>query len=259
MKIVYTDLDGTLLDHKTYSFQPAKPALDLIKKKKIPLVFCTSKTRAEIEYWRKKIKNTHPFISENGGGVFVPKNYFNFLFNFDRENDDYFIVEFGEKISVLKDVISDLQKKFDIISFLDMCDEEIFDATGLDSDQIKLAKQREYVLPFVIKNKKDEKQIIKEIKKNGLNVTVGGRFYHLMGDNSKGHAVCFLTNLFKKEFSNVSTLGFGDSKNDFSMLENVDRGFLVKKYDNGYASDVFFHAEGVGPVGWNKTVLKQLK
>ena len=31
--LVFTDLDGTLLDHKTYSFAKAKPALAMIKEK----------------------------------------------------------------------------------------------------------------------------------------------------------------------------------------------------------------------------------
>jgi len=34
--------------------------------------------RKEIEYYRKKLDNNHPFISENGGGIFIPKGYFPF-------------------------------------------------------------------------------------------------------------------------------------------------------------------------------------
>jgi mannosyl-3-phosphoglycerate phosphatase len=74
--IVFTDLDGTLLDYRNYSFEKALPALELIKQKNIPLVICSSKTRSEIEYYRKKLSNDHPFISENGGGIFIPKDYF---------------------------------------------------------------------------------------------------------------------------------------------------------------------------------------
>ncbi|MBI5025340.1 MAG: HAD-IIB family hydrolase [Nitrospirae bacterium] len=76
--IIFTDLDGTLLDYHTYSFEKAGPAIELLKKKDIPLVICSSKTRAEIEYYRKKLGNHHPFISENGGGIFIPKDYFKF-------------------------------------------------------------------------------------------------------------------------------------------------------------------------------------
>jgi mannosyl-3-phosphoglycerate phosphatase len=259
MKIIYTDLDGTFLDHDTYSYENAKPGLNLIKKRKIPLVFCTSKTRSEIEYWRDKINNNHPFISENGGGIFIPKKYFNLVFKYDAENNDYFIVEFGEDIKILKQVLNEIKKEFDIISFLEMSDEKIYELAGLNSEQIKLAKKREYVLPFTIKNKNDEKKILQKIKGKKLNVTVGGRFYHLMGSNSKGRAVRYLTNLYKKEYSKVYTVGIGDSENDFSMLKHVDKGFLVQKQNNGYASDDFYHAEGRGPIGWNNVILNEIK
>ena len=53
--IIFTDLDGTLLDFR-YSYKEAVPALNLIRKKNIPLIICSSKTRAEIE----KCRNLYP-------------------------------------------------------------------------------------------------------------------------------------------------------------------------------------------------------
>ena len=67
--VVFSDLDGTLLDHYTYSFEDARPALGRLRAAGVPLVLCTSKTRAEIAPLRDALRNTHPFISENGGAV----------------------------------------------------------------------------------------------------------------------------------------------------------------------------------------------
>ena len=74
--LVITDLDGTLLDSETYSFDEALPAIRHIQTHNIPLILCSSKTRAEIETYRKQLDNGHPFISENGGGIFIPHGYF---------------------------------------------------------------------------------------------------------------------------------------------------------------------------------------
>ena len=90
-QIIFTDLDGTLLDKK-YSYSPANQALKLVKKQKIPIIICTSKTRAEIEYYRKKLRNKDPFISENGGAVFVPKKYFDFKFK-SKSKGKYDVIE----------------------------------------------------------------------------------------------------------------------------------------------------------------------
>ena len=76
--LVVSDLDGTLLDHTTYAFDAARAALERLRDARVPLVLCTSKTRAEVEPIRAALRNAHPFIVENGGGVFVPLGYFPF-------------------------------------------------------------------------------------------------------------------------------------------------------------------------------------
>ena len=77
--LIFTDLDGTLLDADNYSFEEALPALEKIKKRKIPLILCSSKTKAELELYQKKLKIKSPFISENGGAIFIPPAYFNMV------------------------------------------------------------------------------------------------------------------------------------------------------------------------------------
>ncbi|SFM62102.1 HAD hydrolase family protein [Methanolobus profundi] len=61
--IVFTDQDGTLVDHDTDSYEAALPAIGMLKEKGIPLVFCTSKTKAEIEVYVDELDTGHPFIS----------------------------------------------------------------------------------------------------------------------------------------------------------------------------------------------------
>ncbi|MGH7828798.1 MAG: HAD hydrolase family protein, partial [Candidatus Binatia bacterium] len=46
--IIITDLDGTLLDESTYSFQASLPAIQRVTSQGIPLILCSSKTRSEI-------------------------------------------------------------------------------------------------------------------------------------------------------------------------------------------------------------------
>src|SRR4030067_2997947 len=93
--VIFTDLDGCLLDSKPYSFEPAQAALRLIKQKKIPLVLVSSKTRVEMEEYRRRLKNDHPFVSENGGAIFIPKDYFSFQFSIEKKSGKYFVLELG--------------------------------------------------------------------------------------------------------------------------------------------------------------------
>ncbi len=256
MKIIFTDLDGTLLDNN-YSFKKAIPALKLSKKN--PLIICTSKTRAEIEYYRKKLKNKHPFIPENGGAIFIPKGYFNFKFKYDKKIKNYFIIRLGVEYKKLVNVMKKIKKKYNVIGFNDMSFKEVAKDTGLSLNQAKLAKKREFDEAFKIKKKKDEKKIFRTIKKYNLNYTKGGRYCHLMGKNNKGKAVKILSNLLKKKFKKIKTIGIGDSENDFEMLDNTDISYLVQRPNGSYASEKYKKAKGIGPLGWNNAVKEVLQ
>ncbi len=257
-KIIFTDLDGTLLDHENYSYDAVKPTLKKLKKEDIPVVICTSKTRAEIEVFRKEIDNYHPFLSENGGGVFIPKDYFDFDFKYDKEDENYFIVVLGASLGKLVETLDLIKKHYEIDSFLDMTAEEISADSNLDVKRARLAKKREFDIPFKIKNYNSEDKIFKIIRENNLSYSKGGRYYHLMGNNNKGDAIDFLTKLYKKKYDEVFTIGIGDSNNDFSMLNSVDRGYLVMKKDETYASSDFNPAGEIGPKGWSRVVEKEL-
>lgn len=68
--IVFTDLDGTLLDHDSYSPEPARPALERLAMAGIPLILASSKTAAEIDLLRRQIGcEGCPAIVENGAGI----------------------------------------------------------------------------------------------------------------------------------------------------------------------------------------------
>ena len=67
--IIFTDLDGSLLNHEDYSFREALPALARIRRSAIPLIFVTSKTRGEVEILQQEMCIREPFIVENGGGI----------------------------------------------------------------------------------------------------------------------------------------------------------------------------------------------
>ncbi len=254
--LIYSDLDGTLLDER-YSFTDALPALDEIKKRKIPLVFCTSKTRAEIEFFMNRMDLDEPFISENGGAVFIPEGYFHDI-NFDRIVDGYCIIELGTAYEVIRKILREIQSDSgcSIRGFGDMTVEEVMDNTGLDREMASLSKKREYDEPFVLEG--DEGKVLELIEEKGLRHTRGGLFYHALGDNDKGRAVGILTEIFRVNGFSGETVGLGDSFNDFPLLGNVDVPVLVRGRGGNFPdfeAENLIKTDGVGPVGWSEAVL----
>ncbi|MCI0354217.1 MAG: HAD-IIB family hydrolase, partial [Acidobacteria bacterium] len=94
--VLFTDLDGTLLDPGSYSWKPAQEALAELAHRQVPLVFCSSKTIAEVEALRRELLNSHPFVTENGGGVFVPKQYFDVRIPQGFPRGDYLCLELAQ-------------------------------------------------------------------------------------------------------------------------------------------------------------------
>ena len=72
--LVFSDLDGCLLDHFSYSYQAARPPLN--KLSAIPQIITASKTLAEIAELSAELELVSRFIVENGAGGIMPANYF---------------------------------------------------------------------------------------------------------------------------------------------------------------------------------------
>jgi mannosyl-3-phosphoglycerate phosphatase len=259
--VIFSDLDGTLLDKYSYSYDDAREALDLLMSKRIPLVFCSAKTRAEQDVYRNELGITDPFIVENGGAIFVPKDYFEFKFKSHRSRDSYDLIELGIPYHEIRRLLIEVRKKGNCCfkGFGDMGVEEVAEITGLDVNLARLAKQREYDETLIFDMaEKEVKSCIKTIKREtGLSCVQGGRFYDAMGPNDKGKAVSIITNLFRKKWGKVKTIGIGDSCNDFPMLNKVDFPILVQKPDKKWEeteSKSIHRIEGIGPVGWKNAI-----
>jgi len=263
--LVFTDLDGTLLDSDTYSYKSALPALKLIKNKKIPLIFCSSKTKSEIEMYRKRIGNDDPFISENGGGIYIPRDYFSHDVEPAKSANGYEIIELGTSYKKIVKVLNSIKKDsaLRIKGFSEMSVTEVSQYTGLDRRLAKLSKRRHFDEPFLIfGNDKESIYVTTEIIRRGYNHTQGGIFHHIMGKNDKGKAVKILIRIFKKKHPKLLSVALGDSFNDLPMFEVVDRPILLKNPDGEYDSRIklsnMIFADGVGPKGWNQAVLALL-
>ncbi len=264
--VIFTDLDGTFLDRNTYSFEPAEPALRIIQQKGIPLILSSSKTRAEIEFYRRKLENSHPFISENGGAVFIPKDYFSFPFAYDRETDWFFALELGIFYPHVIEILESIKKETGIFikGFSAMTEKEISSLCRLDIKEAELAKKREYDEPFIIEGGEKEVELVKEkIKEKGLNYVWGGKFHHLLGKNDKGRAVEILKKLYENEFFSIATVGIGDSPNDLPMLLAVDHPIFLGENGGLYAETLrsiqnLITTNGTGPEAWNQAILNKI-
>lgn len=259
--VIFTDLDGTLLRDDDYSYDEALPALTLINARNIPLILTSSKTRNEIELYRKRLGNNDPFISENGGGVFIPEGYFKKLPDHVPSQNGYRVINIGKKYPELRGGIESLRGMgCNLKGFGDMTAAEVAAETGLSNEEAMLAKERDFDEPFILEGDTREAELKDAVSSIGFKYTVGGKFFHLTGDNDKGRAVKILTDLYKADIEDLMTIALGDSPNDLPMLEAVDTPVIVQKPEGGYDERIVLpnlvKAESIGPAGWCSAVEK---
>jgi mannosyl-3-phosphoglycerate phosphatase len=259
--VVFSDLDGTLLDHATYSFEAARPALEALTFRRVPLVFCSSKTRAEIEALRRAFGNRDPFVSENGGAIFIPRGYFPFEIPDARDLAGYSVVELGTRYETLREAFLRMRAEGNIPmrGFGDMNTDEIARLCGYSQEQAEPARRREYDEPFILNDPSSEDTVRRMAADAGLRIDRGGRFFHLTGPSDKGRAIRMLIEWFVRDRGPTTTVGIGDSLNDLPMLRVVDVPVLVARpggvHDSAVRFDGLVFEKGVGPEGWRAAVL----
>ncbi|GAB4178967.1 MAG: mannosyl-3-phosphoglycerate phosphatase-related protein [Calditrichia bacterium] len=249
--IVFTDLDGTLLDLNTYSWQPALPALEGLKKRRIPVVPVSSKTIDEILQITRQLQLSESLIAENGSVI---------LHKGEK-------VTLGKTVDELLPVFETLGHHFPIKGFHQLSLEDIINLTGLSADEAKLAQKREFSIPFILTTDSPEESMIgnleKQITSYGCRLRRGGRFYHLLGDTDKGHAIRKYLEIWRKErdIDSIITFGLGDAPNDLDMFYVVDYPIQVEKPGGGYhplphAPSSLIQISGEGPSGWLRAYQK---
>lgn len=273
--LVVSDLDGTLLDHHSYSWQAAAAALAAIERHNIPLVFNTSKTWAETRILQQRMGVRQPCIVENGAGVMIPADYFSPTPADTQAMDGRQLKVFGTPYADIRAVIADLRREhgFRCVGFGDMSTAEVAGHTGLQAQDAARARQRLFSEPLLWRDSEPRLgDFIDAVRARGLHFTRGGRFIHIMGASDKGRAMLWLAQQYAPPRPRVMALG--DGENDIPMLAAADLAVVVRSPTHGpptWPEDCspakdstaggrkpLITAE-IGPAGWNSAVLAAIE
>jgi mannosyl-3-phosphoglycerate phosphatase len=263
--LVVTDLDGCLLDEATYSPLAAAPALDSLRTHGVPLVLASSKTRSEVAALVPTIGPVAASIVENGGAVVQPVDSILARVPGSRPDGSEWLLELGVErgklVAALDEIATELG--IGIRGFASMTADQIAARTGLTPATAALAAVRAYDEPFSLDEARELPEVVRAAAARGLRVTAGGRFHHLTGDSDKGRALRILLAASEQAGERFITVGLGDSPNDRSLLQSVDRPIVIPRPDGAAHPELTSLpraaiAPAPGPRGWNAAVLEIL-
>ncbi|ROR11403.1 mannosyl-3-phosphoglycerate phosphatase-related protein [Erwinia sp. JUb26] len=252
--MIVTDLDGSLLDHHTYSWQPARQWLMRLKEHHIPLVICSSKTAAEIVPLQQELGfGGSPFISENGAVVRYG----------DAQAEQTAQFSSQDSAAICHTLLRLRQHDgFKFTGFADVSEKEIAEWTGLTPALAARAKMREASESLIWRDSREQFDLFRErLDEAGLTLVQGGRFWHVMSKGSgKGAALRWLLEHYPSPTAQPGqrplTIGLGDGPNDAPMLDSVDYAVVIHGYSKNPVlleradKQHIYRSAARGPEGW---------
>lgn len=255
--VIFTDLDGTLLDHDSYDWSPAIPALSQLREHRIPLILNSSKTAPEIEHLRTELGNDHPYIVENGAAVIVPPNCF--------EPAEREVKTFGaSRARVLAVLKACRAQGLRFRGFADMTVDEVVSCTGLAPESAAQAMDRLATEPLLWEDSETALAAFQQrLAEHNLQLRRGGRFFHAMGCFDKADGLRWLMHRYRQHSTTeLRSVALGDSPNDWQMLAAADIAVVIRSAcpasDLPDADQSFIYSNHRGPTGWNECVQRIL-
>ncbi len=256
--LIFTDLDGTLLEHDSYSFDAARPALTRASNAGVPVIAATSKTAAEVCDIVRAMELHAPAIIENGGGIWFPDSV--------AEQFPAAVIEPGPTYQQILARMAAFDQKWQgyFIGFSAMSLDDVMKHTGLERRAAEKAKQRQYSEPGLWTGRDDELAAFSQaVDDAGLQLLQGGRFFHISGRANKATQMQRLEAAYERLWPGklIRTAALGDAPNDMEMIETADYGFIIANPNGKHIPELQGEGRGrivrvseTGPTGWNNAV-----
>lgn len=264
--LVFTDLDGTLLDHDSYSAGAALDALRKLEAHGVPVIMNTSKTFAETLEYQALLQAPAPFIAENGGVICVPED-FPVAVEGDRQERGYRLLiqppGIEAVVAGVQRIGAGLGLRFSTFHERDAA--WVACQTGLDRHHADLARRRLGSLALLWDDTGEKLASFQEaLASEGLGLLRGGRFHHVVGCWDKASSMQQVVSLYASlGWSGIQCIALGDSPNDETMLAAADVAVAVRDHRGqhlslaGHPHPVFTLCSG--PAGWSEAVTMLLR
>lgn len=244
--LVFSDLDGTLLDHNTYGWDAAKPALARLAHINAPLILATSKTAAETQILQRRFGlDAYPAIVENGAGLCDPPQ------KQEQKDTDYQRIR-----DVLAQMPHNLRERFQ--GFGDMDTPTVADFTGLSAEDALRARTRMFSEPGLWHGSQtDRASFVDYLADYGISARAGGRFLTLSFGATKRDRMAQIIATYTPQH----TIALGDAPNDIEMICAADLGVIIANPHHpplpaldGEETGRIIRTEIAGPAGWNAAI-----
>jgi mannosyl-3-phosphoglycerate phosphatase len=223
--VLFADPD-ILRGGRQASLAETREALDGLADRGVAVVLWGNETRAEMELIQADLDVWHPFVSESGGGLFLPVGYFAEAPANARAFAGYDVLDFGRPYAVVAAALHEVANKLRIgvHGFSGMSVQDVANDCRLSLAQARLATLREYDEPFRIvdANPAVQGRLFQGLRRAGFRCFTHEAHHHATGVTDKAESVRTLTSLYRRQSHEVLTVGLARDPDELGLLQAVD-------------------------------------
>jgi mannosyl-3-phosphoglycerate phosphatase len=207
----------------------------------IPAVWLTSRTRLQMDEPRRKLAHTHPFIAEDGCGVFLPEDYFHLRPQSSPSQPRgiptvrlgrFTCLPIGEQQPAASEALETLASEtgVSVVSLRSLPPRELAQNTNLPQREAELARQRDFDELFFFAGASEWD--INNFKAAGHGRSIQLRQRGILWSLSIGASVrrCVgeLSKLYDRALrSHARTIGIATPGQDATLFPSCDRAILL--------------------------------
>jgi mannosyl-3-phosphoglycerate phosphatase family protein len=270
--VIFTAVEGTLIHAASGSWSAALDALETLGRRGVPLILSSRGTRAQLETFRRKIEHRHPFLTESGGGLFIPDGYFSLRLEGATRVGRHFCVPFARPYAEAAAAVEAIAAEAgaSVVGFSQMSAREIARNSGQSPREAELSRQREFSELFFFAGEAEKAaRRFSEIARNkGWEAVPGDPFWELRSRVMRNGepAARYLMGMYRKSLRvRLRSVGIGSNAEDLHLLSAVDMAIVLPlrtgEWDAALISRLPRAARGeeAGPGGWSQAIIRVLE
>lgn len=269
IKLIASDLDGTLLTSEKVLTERLKTALINATEKGIYFVPATGRVLDAVPDFIKALPNRY-IITSNGAKIYDPINKKDVYKRFLSSDDARFVIDSVRHLPVIIEIFSDNKafidkKAFDNLSFYNLSETHFgyISKTRLPVDIYELLDKNCDSLEninIIFKNPTDRADVFSMLKnEKRFSVTSSSPINIEITDKkaTKGEALKALCGILSLKKENI--MAFGDSENDLSMIEFAGCGVAMGNAEEKIKSKADIVAKSCDSFGVSSIIEKLLE
>jgi predicted mannosyl-3-phosphoglycerate phosphatase (HAD superfamily) len=198
----------------------------------LPIVWVTARSRLQMDEPRRKFGHQHPFIGENGCGVYLPEDYFHLRPTKTVRMGRFTCIPVAEVQPAASEALESVAEEtgISVVPLRSLAPRELAQNTGLPTRDAELARQRDFdeLFFFAGASQADEQRFAAETARRNAVLRQQGVLWSLAVGANVSQCIRDLSKLYERALrSHPAIIGIATPAEAEGFLSVCDRGLIL--------------------------------